>query len=1134
MALNVWTKQSGYSLGTHSERVAVDITLPVDPSITDVTYTVISGKLPPGLRISGDHVVGTPFDVPRVTEFAFCIRASHTSGFADRTFKCTIEGADAPTFVTSEGYLDIGSNHQLYTLDSTFVDYQIEAIDLDIATGQKISYFVADGDGRLPPGLVLTQDGRLTGFVQPTISIKPNDGDGTYDDSFYDAVAYDFAYRPSNGYDSYVYDTVFFDYSLPSTRPKKLNQNYEFIVTITDGDTIAKRKFGIFVVGDDYFRADNTNWLDGSGLFTADVTYLKAPIWSTPSNLGTYRANNYVTVMLDTYDTDGISYILASTTNEWLQQHTYAVNDLILVDPITQKTLICIEAHTSGLTFDTSYWADYGLPPGMSFDTVGGEIYGAIPYQPAISKVYRFIVDAVRYSGEVDVNEYIATPLNEGINVNEIIISKSSFPDISEAINNATGIELTITKTDPSQQDFELGDAIPITSFGSKTSSVLFSNSNINDDVLTVGSVTGTIEIGMMVTGVGVITGTYITENISGSGAGSTWRVSQPQDISLITMRGSYVVELEFASTTPPIVGSYYLVEGSTNTLYNGYYLCTGSTDTTIKLSYRSNPSTWTGGTVTVAKLSTAATTPAAYEVSTINIDPAAFESIDDTNPDQIVLTLNKTLDILTTDTVVTVQFTTPSGETAQSSRMFYLNLIGEVDSVITWVSDNNLGTINANFISTIKLEATSTITNAMMLYSVTSGTLPPGLTLALDGELVGKVRQYGDAVLYRSTWKANRSYNVNDVVVYEGFYYKAIVTITGSSTFNPLQWIEYTFGDTTGLISIDGSKFELDGGLTQFDNIFTFTVKARDQYGFSASEKTFTISIETPNQLVYSNLRTKPFLKLSQRNEWKAFINNTSVFTPDSIYRPNDPSFGVQTELSMLVFAGIETVDAAKYISAMGLNHKRKRFHFGDVKKAIAYQPGTSTPVYEVVYIQMIDPLEPDGKKLPNKISPKIQQPMPITTDTSNSIWDIALTEEALDAYRPEYNVTADSTGYEVSNPNPNEYFPNSISNWRSNIKNWTETVDGEVLTLANERNYLPLWMRSIQPGSRQELNFQLAVPLCYCKVGTADDIILNIKHNGFDFKTLDYTADRYIIDSVEGQTSDKYLVFRNDRITV
>jgi hypothetical protein len=61
------------------------------------------------------------------------------------------------------------------------------------------------------------------------------------------------------------------------------------------------------------------------------------------------------------------------------------------------------------------------------------------------------------------------------------------------------------------------------------------------------------------------------------------------------------------------------------------------------------------------------------------------------------------------------------------------------------------------------------------------------------------------------------------------------------------------------------------------------------------------------------------------------------------------------------------------------------------------------------------------------------------------------------------------------------------------------------------------------------------LAVPICYCKVGTSANILANIKNLApFDFKQLNYTVDRYIIDAVAGQTNDKYLVFRNDRITI
>jgi hypothetical protein len=75
---------------------------------------------------------------------------------------------------------------------------------------------------------------------------------------------------------------------------------------------------------------------------------------------------------------------------------------------------------------------------------------------------------------------------------------------------------------------------------------------------------------------------------------------------------------------------------------------------------------------------------------------------------------------------------------------------------------------------------------------------------------------------------------------------------------------------------------------------------------------------------------------------------------------------------------------------------------------------------------------------------------------------------------------------------------------------------------------------MRTIQDAAKQELGFVLAVPICYCKPGTSADVLTNIKLSNFDFKNLDYTVDRYIIDSVTGYGSDKYLVFKNDRVTI
>jgi hypothetical protein len=953
MALAIWGQRSGYSFGTFEERVRVfkpvNNTLPTEWSATtsyikhtNVTYdgqfymcirnisgsptnrspyldrdswgiclplpiispppplnndplppppvlTVISGKVPTGLRIDGQFLVGTPSEVSRETTYEFCIRASTVNGFADRTFKLTVIGANAPEFVTVAGALAVVTAGQYFVLDKSFVDFQVEAYDQDTAVGQTLSYFIASDEGELPPGLRLTKEGRITGFIQPTVALRPEDGNGAYDTGYFDKVAYDFGYRPTNGYDSYIYDTVFFDFSLASQTPKHLNRNFEFIITITDGDTIAKRRYKIFVVADDYFRADNITLLDGNGLFTADLTYLRGPFWLTNSDLGIYRANNYVTLVLDTYDTENVIY----TLDEINAEITTTLMRKTIVDNVTGATFVTIDRPDS-------------IPTVGQWFTFSYRIEGALGTKYQISNVQALPNNQYRLT--------ITTPLDELV-----------YPD---------------------GQIFYIG-------------------------------------------GLGKL---------------------------------------------PP----------------------------------------------------------------GLDFDPASAE-IYGVVPYQPAITKDYKF-------TVTASKITSKGEYAYSPRVFTIKIIGEVESAINWVTDYDLGNINANFVSTLRIEAISSFENSVVLYDIESGRLPPGLTLNLDGEIVGKVNQYQNS-------------------------------ITGAIG---LTSFDYDSGGTT-----------FDRETTTVDRDYIFTVIAKDQLTYSATSKTFKISVVTPNSIVFSNLRTKPFLKPTQRVAWKEFINDTGVFTPSSIYRPNDTNFGVQEDLSMIVYAGIETTEAAAYVNAMGLNHKKKRFLFGDVKKATAVIPGTNTQVYEIIYVEMVDPLEPNGTRLPNKLERGSLQSTPITIDSGNNIWQPGIDtfdgitpeeQRGLDTFgavgaqaiRPDPQITINRTGYQISNNNVNIYYPNSITNWRERIKASIKRIDATFEQLQSERNYLPLWMRSIQPGTKQELNFQLAVPLCYCKVGTAADILLNIKFSGFDFKLLDFTADRYIIDSVKGEIGDKYLVFRNDRITV
>jgi hypothetical protein len=187
-----------------------------------------------------DKIIGSPYQVPRDTTFLFCIRASRTENditeIADRTFKITVQGESIPKFITPAGPLAINYPTQYFVLDSTYVYYQIEAVDSDTIAGQQLTYFITEGT--LPPGLSLTADGKIYGVVESVTTLQPAEGNGTYDHGYYDVGPYDFANQQrQNGYDELRYDYIGYDFFFVN-QPRTLNRFYEFVVAVTDGDTL--------------------------------------------------------------------------------------------------------------------------------------------------------------------------------------------------------------------------------------------------------------------------------------------------------------------------------------------------------------------------------------------------------------------------------------------------------------------------------------------------------------------------------------------------------------------------------------------------------------------------------------------------------------------------------------------------------------------------------------------------------------------------------------------------------------------------------------------------------------------------------------------------------------------------------
>ena len=161
MAQPIWNTSAG-SIGTFPASVALATQLSASavlPAIT-ITYTLLSGTLPPGISINNSGLIsGTPNLVTADTTSTFTIRATDTlSNIRDRTFSMIISGVAIPEFTTPEGSV-------LNTLDSIWIELPIQYNNPD-STNEVI---VELQEGSLPPGLEINGEGLIRGYANPPL-----------------------------------------------------------------------------------------------------------------------------------------------------------------------------------------------------------------------------------------------------------------------------------------------------------------------------------------------------------------------------------------------------------------------------------------------------------------------------------------------------------------------------------------------------------------------------------------------------------------------------------------------------------------------------------------------------------------------------------------------------------------------------------------------------------------------------------------------------------------------------------------------------------------------------------------------------------------------------------------------------
>ena len=345
----------------------------------------------------------------------------------------------------------------------------------------------------------------------------------------------------------------------------------------------------------------------------------------------------------------------------------------------------------------------------------------------------------------------------------------------------------------------------------------------------------------------------------------------------------------------------------------------------------------------------------------------------------------------------------------------YSLSVTGPISSSVTWITPSNLGSIANGATSIFYVEATTTA-NLVLQYKLASGSdskLPQGLTLLPSGNIVGRV------------------------------------------SFN-------TF-------AIDGGETTFDRDTTTFDLTFTFTVNAYTEDGFISVFQTFTINLIRLYDKPYYNLYIQCMPPYANRDLISGLLENTNIFPPALLYRPDDFNFGISINVIYRHAYGLNAVTLDDYVLALQLNHYWKNLTLGQIKTAQAVDPLTREVIYEVVYSEIIDTMVNNDDVPADK---EVPLAYPLNANTPDEV-DVV--------------------------------FPNPLDQMRNQV------ID----VVGQESKLLPLWMQSTQADG-SVLGFTRAWVIAYTKPNESGQIAYNIatQFTG-NLNTIDFQADRYEVDN-------------------
>ena len=251
---------------------------------------------------------------------------------------------------------------------------------------------------------------------------------------------------------------------------------------------------------------------------------------------------------------------------------------------------------------------------------------------------------------------------------------------------------------------------------------------------------------------------------------------------------------------------------------------------------------------------------------------------------------------------------------------------------------------------------------------------------------------------------------------------------------------------------------------------VFQPVMKATGTRDVVSVDKTFTVKVTRAYNKPYQNLLIQALPPANDRAMIADLLNNEEIFVPDYIYRIDDPYFGKSERVVYQHAFGLAPDTLETYVASLYENHYWKNLVLGEIDTAQAIDPVTGEVVYEVVYSRVIDDLVNAAGTSVSKI---VNLPYAITDPGDGST---QLTQ----------------------------VYPNSLVNMRDQVID----VVGQISTK------LPLWMTSKQTNGRV-LGFTPAWVMCYTKPGRSQQIAYYVQTQfQGNLNRVDFKVDRYVLD--------------------